>query len=96
MAVRKSEDYLRSPIVFYQAQYLTKENEGTALQLTLREDFGQPTRPKGAVGEMGIAHQRQAKNGKKTSLDYKVLPTAIDRLEDAIDAGTGQPRQGHG
>jgi hypothetical protein len=45
---------------------------------------------------MGIAHQRQAKNGKKTSLDYKVLPTAIDRLEDVIDAGTGQLRQGHG
>ena len=42
------------------------------------------------------AHLRQAKSGKKTSLDYKVLPTAIDRPEDVVGVGFYWPRLDHG
>jgi hypothetical protein len=53
-------------------------------------------RLKVVVDEMMKAHQRQAKIGKKASLDYKVLPIPADRPEGEAGADTGRPRQHHG
>ena len=53
-------------------------------------------RLKVVVDETGKAHQRQAKSGKKTSLDYKVLPTLGDHPAGVAGAGTDWPRRDHG
>jgi hypothetical protein len=44
----------------------------------------------------GVAHLRQVKRGKKTSLDYKVLPTVISHPGAVIGADTYWLGLGHG
>ena len=52
-------------------------------------------RLKVVADETEKAHLRLVKSGKKTSLDYKVLPTAISRPEAVVGVDTGRPRLGH-